>query len=113
MPSDGPLGCGVGGILPWLVTKAIVGSVSLPPRAVRRASVAAGPPGSPAPPAPRAERAQPWKRGDTRGGPARGHPRCPAGDQLGMVGGATGAAAMLGLKRTTLQARMQKLGIAP
>jgi transcriptional regulator with GAF, ATPase, and Fis domain len=29
-----------------------------------------------------------------------------------MVGGANGAAAILGLKRTTLQARMQKLGIA-
>ena len=29
-----------------------------------------------------------------------------------MVGGPNGAAAMLGLKRTTLQARMQKLGIA-
>ncbi len=29
-----------------------------------------------------------------------------------MVGGANGAAAMLGLKRTTLQARMHKLGIA-
>jgi transcriptional regulator with GAF, ATPase, and Fis domain len=29
------------------------------------------------------------------------------------VGGANGAAAMLGLKRTTLQARMQRLGIAP
>ena len=28
------------------------------------------------------------------------------------VGGAHGAAAMLGLKRTTLQARMQRLGIA-
>jgi transcriptional regulator with GAF, ATPase, and Fis domain len=28
------------------------------------------------------------------------------------VGGANGAAAMLGLKRTTLQARMQRLGIA-
>lgn len=31
----------------------------------------------------------------------------------GMVGGARGGAAILGLKRTTLQARMQKLGIAP
>ena len=30
-----------------------------------------------------------------------------------MVGGAKGAAVILGLKRTTLQARMQKLGIAP
>jgi transcriptional regulator with GAF, ATPase, and Fis domain len=30
-----------------------------------------------------------------------------------MVGGANGAAATLGLKRTTLQARMQKLGIPP
>jgi len=30
-----------------------------------------------------------------------------------MVGGAYGAAAILGLKRTTLQSRMQKLGIAP
>jgi transcriptional regulator with GAF, ATPase, and Fis domain len=30
-----------------------------------------------------------------------------------MVGGTHGAAAMLGLKRTTLQARMQKLGIPP
>ena len=30
-----------------------------------------------------------------------------------MVGGASGAAAILGLKRTTLQGRMQKLGIAP
>jgi transcriptional regulator with GAF, ATPase, and Fis domain len=31
----------------------------------------------------------------------------------GMVGGANGAAGILGLKRTTLQARMRKLGIAP
>jgi formate hydrogenlyase transcriptional activator len=31
----------------------------------------------------------------------------------GMVGGPRGAAAILGVKRTTLQARMQKLGIAP
>ena len=30
-----------------------------------------------------------------------------------MVGGANGAAATLGMKRTTLQSRMQKLGIAP
>ena len=30
-----------------------------------------------------------------------------------MVGGANGAAAILGLKRTTLQGRMRKLGIAP
>jgi len=30
----------------------------------------------------------------------------------GMVGGASGAAAILGLKRTTLQGRMRKLGIA-
>jgi formate hydrogenlyase transcriptional activator len=28
------------------------------------------------------------------------------------VGGATGAAARLGMKRTTLQSKMQKLGIA-
>ena len=31
----------------------------------------------------------------------------------GIIGGSQGAAARLGLKRTTLQARMQKLGIAP
>jgi formate hydrogenlyase transcriptional activator len=31
----------------------------------------------------------------------------------GIIGGPKGAAALLGLKRTTLQARMQKLGIAP
>jgi formate hydrogenlyase transcriptional activator len=31
----------------------------------------------------------------------------------GIIGGSQGAAALLGLKRTTLQARMQKLGIAP
>ena len=31
----------------------------------------------------------------------------------GTIGGSQGAAALLGLKRTTLQARMQKLGIAP
>ena len=30
-----------------------------------------------------------------------------------MVGGVNGAATMLGVKRTTLQARMQRLGIAP
>jgi transcriptional regulator with GAF, ATPase, and Fis domain len=30
-----------------------------------------------------------------------------------MVGGAKGAAAILGLKRTTLQGRMRKLGISP
>jgi formate hydrogenlyase transcriptional activator len=31
----------------------------------------------------------------------------------GIVGGSNGAAAILGLKRTTLQARIQKLGIVP
>jgi formate hydrogenlyase transcriptional activator len=30
----------------------------------------------------------------------------------GVIGGVAGAAARLGLKRTTLQSRMQKLGIA-
>ena len=32
-------------------------------------------------------------------------------DSNGRVGGDTGAAAKLGMKRTTLQARMRKLGI--
>ncbi len=32
-------------------------------------------------------------------------------DSRGVVGGPDGAAALLGLKRTTLQARMKKLGI--
>ena len=35
------------------------------------------------------------------------------GETNGRVGGANGAAARLGLKRTTLIARMKKLGIAP
>jgi len=35
------------------------------------------------------------------------------GETKGRVGGANGAAARLGLKRTTLIARMKKLGIAP
>ena len=37
--------------------------------------------------------------------------RAEAGESGGRVGGPGGAAAKLGMKRTTLQAKMQKLGI--